>query len=258
MSPASLDRADPPQFFVPGAQKSGTTSLFFYLKRHPRIVLGENKEVHFFDQHYARGIEWYRQQLPPLSRAQGALTGDFTPLYLFHPRAAERMAKHFPAARVIVLLRNPVDRAFSHFHHVVRQGLEPRSFATALREEPAIVERELERIAADEHYFSTELQRYSYLSRGHYAEQLERLFRSYPREQVLVLQSEPLFTDAQRVLERIYRFLGLESIPAGAFRVHNATEHPPLDAAARRDLGARFAAPNERLFELLGERYDWR
>src|SRR5690349_2442753 len=126
------------QFFVPGAQKGGTTSLFFYLQRHPRIVLGEVKEHHFFDQHYARGIAWYRQQLPRL--AGDAITGDFTPLYLFHPRAAQRMALHFPAARSIVLLRNPVDRALSHYHHVARQGLEPRSFAAALREEPAIVE----------------------------------------------------------------------------------------------------------------------
>jgi hypothetical protein len=246
-----------PQFFVPGTQKGGTTSLYFYLKRHPRVVLSNIKEYHFFDEHYAQGMSWYFERLPKLEVGAGAITGDFTPLYLFHPHVAERMARHFPKARLIVLLRNPVERALSHYHHEIRLGREHRSFDRAIADEPALMEHELRRMSADELYFSTDLQRYSYLSRGYYADQLERLFRCYPRRQVLVLQSERFFESPQDILERVYPFLELDVIPPGEFRAHNKNDYPEMPPALRRALLDRFQAPNERLFQLLGERFDW-
>lgn len=247
-----------PQFFVPGAQKSGTTSLYFYLKRHPRIVLSDIKEYHFFDRDYEQGLDWYRQRLPALDAGAGTITGDFTPIYLFHPRAIERMARHFPAARLIVLLRNPAERAYSHFQHTMRLGRESRSFDAAVREEPALVERELERMAADAGYESADLPWHSYLARGLYARQLERLFRFYPREQVLVLQSERLFESPQETLERVYEFLGLDILPPGDFKAHYTNEYEEMDPALRRGLMEYFSEPNQQLFRLLGVRYDWR
>lgn len=247
-----------PHFFVPGTQKGGTTSLYYYLKRHPRILLSEIKEYHFFDQHYDQGVAWYRERLPALAPGSGLITGDFTPLYLFHPHAPARMAALCPHARLIVLLRNPVDRAFSHYHHEVRLGRESRSFETAIAEEPALVGPELARMVADEHYFSPVVQRHSYLTRGYYAEQIERLFRHYPRDQVLVLQSERLFDHPQAALERVCAFLDLEPLPPGEFGAHNEHHYAPLDAAARGRLAELFQAPNQRLYALLGEIYEWR
>lgn len=247
----------PPQFFVVGTQKGGTTSLYEYLKPHPQIVLSEVKEHHFFDQHYDEGLAWYRAQFPVLDAAAGEITGDFTPLYMFHPHAIARMARHHPQARIIVLLRNPVDRAFSHYNHAVRLGNEQRSFTAAIAEEPAMIERELARMAADHSYFGLEYQRHSYLTRGMYAEQMTRIFEFYPRQQVLVAQSERLFLDPAAILERIYRFLGVGSCEVGNFEVYNQNRYGAMDAATRRALRERFAEPNRQLFELLGERFDW-
>lgn len=247
-----------PQFFVPGTQKGGTTSLYYYLKRHPRVVLSEIKEYHFFDQHYEEGVSWYRERLPVLPPEAGFITGDFTPLYMLHPHAPARMAALCPKARVIVLLRNPVDRAFSHYHHEVRLGREERSFEAAIAEEPELIGRELARMVADEHYFSPVVQRHSYLTRGYYADQIERLVRHFARDQLLILQSERLFENPQAILERVYAFLDLEVIPPGEFGAHNEHHYGKMDPALRRRLLDLFQAPNERLFELLGERYDWR
>ena len=252
-----LSTLPPPQFFVVGTQKGGTTSLYEYLKPHPRIVLSDVKEHHFFDQHYDEGLAWYQAQFPVLDASAGEITGDFTPLYMFHPHAIERMVRHHPQARIIVLLRNPVDRAFSHYNHAVRLGNEHRSFTVAIAEEPAMIERELARMAADHSYFGLEYQRHSYLSRGLYADQLLRLFQHYPRRQVLVAQSERLFQDPVAVLERIHEFLGLESHRPDAFSVHNQNRYAGMDPALRDRLRAYFEEPNRQLFELLGERFDW-
>lgn len=244
-----------PQFLVVGVQKGGTTSLYHHLAEHPRVRLGRVKEYHFFDEHFGRGLEWYRGQLPALE--PGEITGDFTPLYIFHPHALERIAQYLPEARLIVLLRDPVDRAYSHYHHEVRLGREARSFEAAIAEEPEMVEREWARMIDDPDYFSPELQRHSYLTRGHYDEQLARLFGLFPREQVLVVQSERLFSAPHRALEGVWRFLELEPLEVSAFPVANDHHYPPLPEARRRQLQAHFRDHNRRLFELVGHPFDW-
>ena len=119
-----------PDFLLLGAQKAGSTSLYVHLMQHPQIIGVARKELHFFDYKSALGSWWYRTNFPTKaemaqrSAALGkpVLTGEASPYYLFHPHAARRIARLLPDVKLIALLRNPVDRAFSHYHHEVRGG----------------------------------------------------------------------------------------------------------------------------------------
>src|SRR4051812_20031887 len=112
-----------PSVLIIGAQKSGTTSLSSYLVEHPDMLPSLRKEVHYFSFNYERGVNWYRAHFPYTHHLRrGALTLDATPYYLVHPLVAQRAAQLLPHAKLVVLLRNPVDRALSHYQHEVRGG----------------------------------------------------------------------------------------------------------------------------------------
>src|SRR4030095_1235607 len=157
------------------------------------------KEVSFFDRHYARGEAWYRGHFPnALRRAAVArragvapLAGEASPSYVFHPFAPARVAKLVPQVRLIVLVRNPVDRALSHYHHEVALGREPLPFEQALDDEETRMAGELERMR-DPRYFSHAWWNFTYQERGRYAEQLERWLELFPHEQLLVIPSDDL------------------------------------------------------------------
>jgi hypothetical protein len=121
-----------PDFLLLGAQKAGTTALYEYLRRHPQITGPSWKEVSFFDRHWARGESWYRGNFPNLARTRGKLVGEASPSYVLHPLAPQRVQELVPDARLIVLVRNPVDRAFSQYNHEVALGREPLPFEEAL------------------------------------------------------------------------------------------------------------------------------
>src|SRR5262249_28187228 len=157
------------------------------------------KEVSFFDRHYARGEAWYRGHFPnalrrrAVERRTGAvpLAGEASPSYVFHPFAPERVAKLVPDVRLVVLVRNPVDRALSHYHHEVALGRESLSFEDAVEQEDGRMRGELDRMR-DPSYFSHAWWNYTYLARGRYAEQLERWLTVFPRERLLIVPSEDL------------------------------------------------------------------
>ena len=124
-----------PDFLILGAQKAGTTALYSYLRKHPSIIGPSWKEVSYFDRHYARGPAWYRGNFPNKLRTRGALVGEASPSYLFHPLGPRRVRELVPEARLVALLRDPVDRALSHYNHERALGREPLSFEDALAAE---------------------------------------------------------------------------------------------------------------------------
>ncbi len=248
-----------PAALIIGAQKGGTTSLFNYLVRHPDVLPPLGKEIHYFDLHYARGIRWYRGRFPYGYRLRGgAMTVDASPYYLFHPHAPERAARLLPEVKLVALLRNPIDRAFSHYQHEVRGGRETLSFEAAVAAEPERLAGEEERLGGDPGYYSYNHHRYSYLSRGRYVEQLRRWAEHFPRERLLVLQSEWLFRDPAAATEAVQRFLGL--------RPHRGEQYRPflqgrydreIPAELRRRLADHFEPHNRELYRWLGKEYDW-
>jgi hypothetical protein len=243
-----------PDFLILGAQKAGTTALYAYLRWHPEITGPSFKEVSFFDRHYAKGERWYRAHMPVRRRS---LVGEASPSYLFHPLAPERVARLLPDARLIALLRNPVDRAFSHYQHEVALGREPLSFEAAVDREDERMQGELDRMLRDPSYFSLAWWNYTYVARGRYAEQLERWFASFPREQLLVLFTEELSADTARTYRRVLGFLGvgardLESYP----RIFDR-DYPDMSSVTRERLHKEFEDSNHRLASLLGRDLPW-
>jgi sulfotransferase family protein len=248
-----------PSALIIGAQKAGTTSLFSYLVQHPDVLPPLSKEIHYFDLNYARGVTWYRARFPFSHQLRGAsLTLDASPYYLAHPLVPPRAAQLLPRVKLVALLRNPVDRAFSHYQHEVRGGRESLSFAEAIEQEPARLAGEEERLRRDPAYYSYNHRRYSYMLRGLYVEQLRAWVRHFPRSQLLVLQSEWLFRDPAAATAAVYDFLGL--------RPHRLERYEPayqgnylrgVPPDLRSRLRAYFEPYNRELYEWLGEEFDW-
>jgi hypothetical protein len=250
-----------PQLLILGAQRSGTTSLFHYLVQHPDVLPPFGKELHYFDAHYARGVTWYRGRFPFRHRLRnGTLTLDATPYYLVHPLVPQRAAQLLPTVQLIALLRNPVDRALSHYQHEVRGGRESLSFAEAIAREPERLAGEEERLRADPGYYSWNHHRYSYALRGRYVEQLRRWLQYYPRSQLLVLQSEWLFRDPAQATAAVHRFLGLREHRLDRYEdsYQRGNYDRMMSPELREKLVAYFEPYNRELFQFLGEEYDWR
>jgi hypothetical protein len=243
-----------PDFLILGAQKAGTTALYAYLRWHPEITGPSFKEVSFFDRHYAHGERWYRAHMPARRRS---LVGEASPSYLFHPLAPERVASMLPDARLIALLRNPVDRAFSHYQHEVALGREPLPFGDAVDGEEERMRGEVERMLREPSYFSHAWWNHTYVARGRYAEQLERWFAHFPRERLLVLFTEELAADTAGTYRRVLDFLGagahdLESYP----RIFER-EYEQMPPATRARLERLFEEPNRQLSVLLSRELPW-
>ncbi|MBD0328504.1 MAG: sulfotransferase [Thermoleophilia bacterium] len=254
-----------PDFLIVGAQRAGTTALYAYLRRHPAIAGPPWKEVSFFDRHYARGERWYRGHFPSTLRLGWAgrregdrpRVGEASPSYLFHPLAPERAAAVVPGARLVALLRDPVERAFSHYRFEVALGREPLAFEQALDAEEERTRADVERMRTDPAYVGYAWWNFSYLGRGRYAEQLERWLARFPREQLLVLTSEDLFADPGRTSAAVLGFLGVRDRRLPRYPRLNAAPSADLVPAARERLRAYFAGPNRELYELLGRDLGW-
>jgi len=244
-----------PDFIIIGAQKCGTTSLYQYLIQHPQIVPASQKEVHFFDLNFAKGVDWYRQQFKSVS--QDFITGEASPYYMFHPLVARRIYELFPQVKLIALLRNPVERAISHYYHEVRLGFEKLSLEDAIAQESARLEGEWEKFLADETYYSYNHQHYTYLSRGNYVEQLKHWMQFFPKEQFLVLPSEELYNQPNIVLNQVLNFLELPSYQLTQYDKYNSGEYPAVTQEIRQQLQAYFQPYNQQLEEFLGVKFPW-
>jgi hypothetical protein len=241
-----------PSFLLIGAQRAGTTSLYAQLVRHPQVLPSLRKEVQYFTLHHARGEAWYRAHFPTerALAARRAVCGEATPYYLFHPLAPERAHHLLPDVRLLVVLREPVARAFSHYQHSRARGRETLGFEAAL-------EREAERLAAEGERPGFAHQHFSYFARGLYAEQLRRWLAWYPREHLLVLRFEELEADPQACVARSVAFLGLAPAALPPPSVRNRGEYAPLEGALRAELARRYAPHNRALEDLLGLSLDW-
>ena len=245
-----------PDFIIIGAQRGGTTSLHAYLSAHPQVVTAATKELHFLTDRYERGLDWYLgqfpRQLPP-----HVITGEATPYALFHPLAPQRLLEIAPEAKAIVLLRNPVDRAYSHFLLERSRGDETLDFTAALDAEMERLNGEEARLASDPTYVSDLHKHASYVARGEYARQLERWFHVFPRAQILVVRSEDLYERSAQALTQVMEFLAIDPDVPIPFTTRNQTSGPPLDPAISRRLSNHFAPLNARLADLLGWDPDW-
>jgi hypothetical protein len=254
-----------PDYVIVGAQKAGTTSLWAYLNEHPQIELALTKEMSFFDIHYQRGASWYRMHFPikpdssvSTTPERRTLTGESSAYYMFHPLAANRLAELVPSAKIICLLRNPVDRAFSHYQLKCRRRQEWLPFEEAIAAEEERLAGEEQKLRSVKGYYSESHDRYSYLARGRYLEQLVRWQQVFPAEQLLIVESGELFKHTDEVYQRVLRFLDLPSWrPAQFGNRFPGKYQEKMSAATRRHLVDYFAPHNEQLYRHLNARFDW-
>ncbi|MDZ4753797.1 MAG: sulfotransferase [Phycisphaerae bacterium] len=245
-----------PDVVILGAQKAGTTSLSAWLTQHPQCWVAPEKEVHFFDIHFGKGVAWYRSRFAPAP--PGRLRCEATPYYLFHPRCPARIAATLPSAKFIVMLRDPVDRAISSYFHAVQHGREPLPLEAALEAESERLAHDAARMHTDPHAYGEHHQWNSYQARGRYTEQLDRYFALLPRSQFHIAFLEDLIRDPGATLAGIAAFLGIEAravalpkVNVGDYRVDD------VSSAVQTRLHRVFDEPNAALAALLDRALPW-
>jgi len=254
-----------PSFMLIGAQKSGTSSMFAYLKQHPQIVAPVYKEPYYFDRHYERGLAWYGCNFPALSAIERKndrsgkphLTFEATATYVFDANAPQRIAADVDTRKFILLLRNPVDRAISAYWHARRMGRETRSLDEAL-------DADFARYGAERAYEegsgpqpSDSAPKPSYLRRGIYRESVERWHRIFGPDSLLVLQSEIMFAYPEPVMAKVFAFLDLTPAACKDYEPQNVGGYRKADEEARTRLAGFYRPHNEALNTLTGSRFTW-
>ena len=256
-----------PGFLIVGAERCGTTSMYHALSLHPAVfgTTIRKQEVHFFDSNYGRGLAWYQSQFPLRMRARLAARGagtaplafEASPYYMFHPLAPERICRDLPGVKLLVLVRDPVERAYSAHANHVAYGLETESFARALELEEARLEGEAERILADSDYVSFAHRHYSYRARGQYSEQIEHLGRMFGSARIHVVDSGDFFANPAPVYDGVLKFLGLPRYHP-TFTPQNARPRAPMPESVRAALEEHYRPYDERLAAWLGREPSWR
>lgn len=261
-----------PDFLIIGGQRCGTSSLYKYLGAHPQIVPSLRKETRYFSIEYERGIDWYRAHFPmtaamtALARLRGSSrTFEATPDYLLDPRAPSRVATTLPDTKLIAILRDPVARAYSHWRHMQRLGIETLSFEDAVASESDRIGSELQEISACSAGQFKSFFRFSYAARGCYAEQLERWLSTFSASQFLVLDAGDLYSRPKEVLYSICHFLEIEEWAPPDFRNYSrsgatgssADPTYEIPEPLRSELHRYFSAKNADLPRIVGRQFQW-
>ena len=254
-----------PSFIIIGAQRCGTTSLYDYLSNHPQILPSPVKELFYFDDYYKRPLNWYRSFFPTKKECEKleeklklpVITGEASPSYFFNPYTPKRIKETLPDVKLLLVLRNPVERAYSHYNHIKRLGREELSFEEALKKEEERIKEDCEKLKVDENYAAPKRRDYSYVARGFYAAQLKVWLQYFSREQILVVQSEEFYEKTEEVYGKIVSFLGLKPYTLPEFAAKNSLKYSKMKKETREQLEKIFEPANEALYDLLGERFNW-
>ncbi|MGD9957851.1 sulfotransferase domain-containing protein [Nocardioides sp.] len=256
----TVGRRPLPDFLVIGGQRCGTTSLFRALMDHPQIERPTmHKGVNYFDLNYDQGEAWYRAHFPMRAAAADTHVFDASGYYMFHPLAAERIGADLPGIKVIAMVRDPVERAYSAYKHEFARGFEwEKSFERALELEDARLEGEIERMVADPTYASFNHRHHAYRRRGEYARLLEPFIKALGRDNVLVIESESFWSEPEKEYARVNAFLDVSSFVPDKFERYNARPGRGLSPEVRAELEAHFAPHDAALGDLLGHAPVWR
>jgi len=238
-----------PHFIIIGQAKCGTTSLYSYLTQHPQILPALLKEINFWQSksNFPRGLDWYLSYFIPIGKETNFITGEATTRYLDSPEAAQRLVQVFPKMKLIVLLRNPVNRAISEYYMFFRTGSEKRSLKTAVFAELEALTQQRE----------IELNELYYLSPSVYINSISRWMELFPQEQFLILRSEDLFADPDTTVNQVFQFLGVEPYQLQEYPKKNSGNYPPISQSMHRTLSDYFRPYNQQLEEYLDRKFNW-
>jgi len=262
--------------------RAGTTSLYAYLIVHPNVLSAIKKETAFFNYAYHVNLDWYRLYFPTIMEEariknkrdnQILITGEATPSYLIDPRVPQRIFEKLPKMKLIILLRNPVDRAISHYHHNVLFGIETLSFEEAINQESFRINESFEEIKKDRtiyddstaSYFFRLLKfqpknyfKFSYLNSGMYYEHIKNWTNVFPEEQLLILKSEDFFNNPKSCFKQVQEFLDLPYFDIGRYSRHFEIKYSPISDNLRNSLVKYFEPHNEKLYKFLNKDFQWK
>jgi tetratricopeptide (TPR) repeat protein len=247
--PVPQDTVKIPNFIIIGSQRCGTTSLYTYLAQHPQILTPIKKEMDFFSWHFDRGIDWYLAHFPPMPVGEQFLTGEASPSYFDSLEAPERLYRAFPEVKLVVLLRNPVDRAISQFYRLTDLNWEVRSFDRAISDEIA-------RLAQNPAYIIGE-EPGNYLARGRYIEFIKNWLDFFPKEQLLILRSEDFYAGTATTVKQVLEFLDLPEYQLPEYQNANPGSYQPISDSVRDRLSDYFRPYNQELEDYLGRKFNW-
>lgn len=254
-----------PNFIVVGAQRSGTTSLYRMLASHPAVLRPTMaKGIGYFDLNYDRGMRWYRAHFPLALNGRRRYEGvertvfESSGYYSFHPLAAERMGRDLPGIKLLMMLRDPVERAYSAHRHELMRGFETEDFPHALDLEADRVSGEAERIVAQPGYDSFHLRHHAYMGRGRYAEQIRRIRDAVGGSNLYLLDADAFFADPRDEFAALQDWLGLPQWQPAHVKAENAQPRSPMEVALRQQLMDYFDPYDRDLVELLNRVPSWR
>lgn len=250
-----------PDFIIIGTARSGTTSLYNNICQHPCVLPAAYDELGFFDSNFHLGLNWYRSLFPTnfskwnLKRKKKfAITGEDTPFYIWNPNVAKRILKILPHVKLIVLFRNPIDRAYSNYHLGLRSGSESLSFEDA-------IQAELENLKKFSNGAENNLEKFtiprSYIAKGLYAEQLKIWLKLFKQEQLFITSTENFESNSQETLNQIFDFLQIPKYEITNPEKYKVASYPKMKNDTRLFLINYYKKPNDELFELIGAKFDW-
>lgn len=244
-----------PEFIIIGCTRSGTVALNKYLNQHTNIKMASRKEIHYFNKeiHYKQGIRWYKSFFPIKIFNKKSISGEATPDYIHNPKVAKRIKKLNPNIKLIIVLRNPTDRAFSHYHYMKRTKRENLSFEDAIKNENDRIGKEKEL----KQYDGENFRRYSYLDRGLYLEQIQHWEKFFSRNQILIVENNDLQKHVQSTTDNVVNFLGLEKQTINDKSNVNVGKYPKMRKETRLKINLHFKEHNEKLEEFLDRKLNW-
>lgn len=260
-----------PNFLIIGTKRGGTTSLMNWLSSHPEVlplfpVAQQIKSPHYFDINFWRGEDWYRSFYPTRRRldriterlGHAPALGEASPYYMFHPAVPARVAQTAPEVKLIVLLRDPVKRAYSNYWERRGSGQEDlETFEAAMDAEESRLAGVTEEKLRDPRFYSADHDNHTYLARGRYLEQLERWFAHFDREQMLILPSEQLYADPPGTSFQVQRFLGITDSDIVKLDHYNKLPVPPIAEETKARLVEYYTPYNQALYDALGVDLGW-
>ena len=250
-----------PDFIIIGTARSGTTSLYYNICQHPCVLSASYDELGYFDSNFHLGSNWYRSLFPTFfskwivkQKNQFAITGEDTPFYIWSPIVAKRILKMVPNIKLIVLFRNPVDRAYSNYHLGVRSGSENLSFDDAIQVELKNLDNTT---SGTEHDVNKYTIPRSYIAKGFYADQLKIWLELFTSDQLIIVSTEDLESNPQKTLDTIYGFLNIPKNHKLIPEKQKIASYPKMKHETRSFLIDLYKKPNAKLFNMIGQKFDW-
>ena len=255
-----------PDFLIIGAAKCGTSSLYDYLMEHPCVGKSLTKQIHFFDRYYDRQLSWYRVCFPFIwekfviekFKKKHFSTGEATAHYMTHPLAAKRAYEIVPNAKIIVMLRNPVDRAYSHYQMEKDHNKEKSSFEEAIEKEPQLIKGEFEEMLNNKNNSGRNYPHRAYIKSGEYIDQIKLWRELYPAENFYFVNSEEFNKNTSFVYNEVLKFLGLHPFELKKYKKIRKRNYEKMNPEIRKKLIEYFDPYNKKLYEYLGIDFNWK